>query len=184
MHRVVTHMCVPLLFLPLLVVQMSTTTTPSVAPVPQTTTNHQQRRRRTKTHGGDSLAFQTSALKQTEHRQAISSFRKHCRSSSSIGTVKGLLPPSRDSTTLPSETVPSAQLLAASMDTSFLISELQRAHEEIKRQEQNLHTAARLGEQLILYNEELEHDRVYNIDDDDDDDDEEEGEDDDESDIL
>ena len=43
------------------------------------------------------------------------------------------------------------------MDTSFLISELQRAHEEIKRQEQNLHTAARLGEQLILYNEELEH---------------------------
>ena len=160
MHRVVTHICALLmLFPPFLVVQMSTTITPSVAPVPQTITNHhqQQRRRRTKTHGGDSLAFQTSAvLKQTEHRQAVSSFRKHCRSSSSIGTVEGLLPPSRDSTTLPSETVPSAQLLAASMDTSFLISELQRAHEEIKRQEQNLHTAARLGEQLILYNEELE----------------------------
>jgi hypothetical protein len=39
---------------------------------------------------------------------------------------------------------------------TFFLKELQRAHQDLRLCEENLHTAARLGEQLITYNEELE----------------------------
>jgi len=47
-------------------------------------------------------------------------------------------------------------LQAALQIHTFFLKELQRAHQDLRLCEENLHTAARLGEQLITYNEELE----------------------------
>jgi len=96
-----------------------------------------------------------SPLNKMEGRRAVQSFRKHVARVRSVD-ISGCFSPSPLSSA--SSSVPSSPDApdAPAVDRTFLIQELQRAHEEIKMNEENLQKAARLGEQLIAWNEALE----------------------------
>ena len=96
-----------------------------------------------------------SPLNKMEGRRAVRSFRKHVARVRSVD-MSGFFSPSPLSSA--SSSVPSSPDApdAPAVDRTFLIQELQRAHEEIQMNEENLQKAARLGEQLIAWNEALE----------------------------
>ena len=96
-----------------------------------------------------------SPLNKMEGRRAVQSFRKHVARVRSVD-ISGCFSPSPLSSA--SSSVPSSPDApdAPAVDRTFLIQELQRAHEEIQMNEENLQKAARLGEQLIAWNEALE----------------------------
>ena len=81
-----------------------------------------------------------------DREKAVVSFRKHVAQVKSEDLTNKWHPTSATDTTILNQVA----------DKKFLIMELQRSHKNTKELENNLNKAARLGEQLILWNEELE----------------------------
>jgi hypothetical protein len=99
--------------------------------------------------------LQLEAQNKTDiNRQAVQTFRKHVARVKSVDLNSSLFESLLSLS--PSPTPATSTEDINSNQYTFLIEGLQRAKEEILELEEKLSTAARLGEQLIAYNEELE----------------------------
>ena len=98
----------------------------------------------------------SAPIKVERNRRAVQSFRSHVANVKSVDMSEIMQSNFTSSPTTTTTTTPTTTTILLTKDRTFLLQELQRIRLELVTKEEQLQTAAVLGEQLIAYNEELE----------------------------
>ena len=98
----------------------------------------------------------SAPIKVEMNRRAVQSFRSHVANVKSVDMSEIMQSNFTSSPTTTTTTTPTTTTILLTKDRTFLLQELQRIRLELVTKEEQLQTAAVLGEQLIAYNEELE----------------------------